>query len=216
MPRNLLTRRPLVQRHPVVRVRLAAPAPKIFVVGGSRSGKSAFAQKMAERWRGPLLFVATLAVRDEESRSRVAAHRQKRSSRWHTVDAGVDLAACLSACPEASCVLVDSLGTWVSGVLCHCFEGQGEVAPAHDAAGDAATMDALAKGLLDFSKAVRDSRRPVIVVSDEVGLGLVPPDAMGRVFRDVLGLANQTLAAQADEAYFLSCGLPLRLKGRPS
>ena len=214
MARNILSRRAPEGRSPVVRVRLAAPAARILVVGGARSGKSAFAQAMAERFPGTLLYVATMVESDPESQERVRSHRERRGPRWKVVEAGTSLASALSACPEASCVLVDSLGLWVSGVLCGLLGQGGETGD--DEEREAGRMETLTRETIAFVEAFRATRRPVIVVTDEVGMGLVPPDRLSRSFRDALGLVNQGVGQAATEAYLVSCGLPVRLKGRGS
>jgi len=185
--------------------RLYVPA-RVFVVGGTRSGKSDFAQSLAESWSPCRLYVATLAAGkdDAEMQARIAAHRAKRGAGWLTVEAGSDLAASLEKEPQAGAVLVDSLSTWLSGLLCGMYDGVQE--PVSD--------DFLSERMDAFCRAFASSRRPVAVVSDETGLGMVPADPLSRRFRDWLGLFNQRVARAARDAYFITCGIPVLLKGR--
>lgn len=179
-----------------------------FVTGGARSGKSAFAQNAALARAGDnVLFVATLretdAVRDDaEMRSRIARHQASRPASWRTLVLGDDLRAIAQAVHEqrARCVLLDCLSLYVSGVL---FMDSQPPAQPEDAAGEATQR---------LLSALRATGVDAIVVSNEVGMGIVPDNAWSRAYRDALGRANQLLAASADAAYLLVSGLSLRLK----
>lgn len=174
----------------------------VLFVGGASSGKSLIAEQCAERLGTNRLYVATLTARDAESAAKIGAHRARRGASWRTVDTGADLARCLDACPECDVVLVDSAGVWVAGLICGVYASTDI---------SAYTVDTYLDNLV---RAVRASRRPVVLVSDEVGMGLVPADRASRTFRDVLGAVNRRLAEVADHVFFVSCGLPLRLKGQ--
>ncbi len=173
----------------------------VLVLGGARSGKSHFALKMAEGLGERVLFVATAAPGDEEMRRRIAIHQKDRPTRWRTVEVLTGAGeAILREAGDAQVVVVDCLTLLLSNLW-----GGEEVA------GDVLEGRVLAEveGLVG---AARSLATPLIVVSNEVGLGLVPPYPVGRVYRDLLGLANQRLAESADEVYLLVAGLPQRLK----
>ncbi len=172
-------------------------------VGGAASGKSAAAERRACGLAESRLYVATLKPADEESEHRVARHRVRRDGSWKTVEAGADLAATLGACPECGVVLVDGLGAWMSAMLCGI----------HGRATDPEKeLAARFQDFLDALEALEECGRPVVVVSEEVGMGLVPADAVSRTFREELGCANQRLAAVAKEVVLVACGLELPLK----
>jgi adenosyl cobinamide kinase/adenosyl cobinamide phosphate guanylyltransferase len=162
-----------------------------LVLGGARSGKSAYAERLTEALSGPVTYVATLHVGgDADLAERVARHRARRPAPWRTVEAGPDLAAELRAL-EGS-VLLDSLGPWVAA-----HAGSGSV--------DAAALCA----------ALRERTGDTVVVSEEAGLGVHPSSASGREFRDVLGLLNQAVAEVADRAVLVVAGRVLPLEKAP-
>ena len=168
------------------------------MLGGTRSGKSAYAEGMLDP-AGPALYVATArgvdpAV-DPEWADRVAAHRDRRPAHWRTVE-DADLPAVLAAGPGEP-VLVDDLATWVTGLL--------------DDAGWARGAPGVAQGREQLVAAVSRFEGHLVLVSAEVGLGVVPSTSSGRRFRDELGAVNQALAAVCDEVWLLVAGLPLRL-----
>jgi adenosylcobinamide kinase/adenosylcobinamide-phosphate guanylyltransferase len=170
----------------------------VLVLGGARSGKSRFAQELAQERGERVLFVATAAPGDEEMKRRIALHRQGRPTRWRTVEALTGAGeAILHEAGDAQVVVVDCLTLLLSNLWVGAEEPLEE------------RVLAEVEGLVT---AARELSAPVIVVANEVGLGLVPPHPAGRAYRDLLGLANQRLAQQADEVYFLMAGLPLRLK----
>ncbi len=171
----------------------------ILVLGGARAGKSDFAQGLAERGNRVLL-VATAEARDEEMAQRIAAHRQRRPAQWDTLEEPVDLAASLGpVVREYDTVLLDCLTLWVSNLM-----GRREGTP--DSEPD---TRALVEQLLQLYEG---GSATWIVVSNEVGWGVVPPPALGRAFIDALGLVNQMVAARADRVYFMAAGLALELK----
>jgi adenosylcobinamide kinase/adenosylcobinamide-phosphate guanylyltransferase len=172
-------------------------AELIFITGGARSGKSAFAQRRAETHSGPLLFVATAAAGDAEMAARIARHRQARGSRWTTLEEPLDLAGRLPAAAAGNgAILVDCLTLWLSNQLFHLRE---EPAPV------LAAMHTLLGTLPQLAA-------PLYLVSNEVGGGIVPENQLARQFRDLAGEANQLAAAAADEAWLVVAGLPVRLK----
>lgn len=158
-----------------------------LVLGGTRSGKSALAERLVSGLGPAVTYVATAVVEDDDMAERVARHRARRPASWSTVEAGRDLAGALRRCPDGP-LLVDSLGTWVAATPDLCVD---------------------ADGLCD---ALRSRTGPTVVVSEEVGLGVHPPTDVGRRFVDVLATLNQRVAAVADEALLVVAGrvLPLR------
>jgi adenosyl cobinamide kinase/adenosyl cobinamide phosphate guanylyltransferase len=168
----------------------------LLVTGGARSGKSRYALQRAQQL-GSTLYVATAPITDDEMAARVQQHRAERPPDWETLESRYDLAsAILTRLRDQAGVLVEDLGTLVSNLL---------VERAADEALVDAEVEALG-GLADSHEVT------LIVVSQEVGLGVVPPTELGRRFRDLLGRANQRLAARADEVVFVVAGLPMTLK----
>lgn len=176
----------------------------ILVLGGARSGKSAFAQRMAQEQGGDhVLYVATAEAGDQEMERRIAQHRRSRPESWRTLEAPRDVAAAIlrqaSDCPV---VLVDCLTFLVSNLM---VAAQDPFATEIEAV-VRAEVEALAACTAKLSG-------DLVIVSNEVGMGLVPPYPLGRAFRDVAGRANQDLAQKADEVYLLVAGIPMTLKG---
>jgi adenosylcobinamide kinase/adenosylcobinamide-phosphate guanylyltransferase len=168
----------------------------LLVLGGARSGKSRHAQALAEAGGGPLTFIATAQAFDDEMRDRIARHRADRDARWTTVEAPVALAEAVAAADVAGgCVLIDCLTLWASNLLL------GEE-------NWAARLDALIAALAR-------ARGRTILVSNEVGLGIVPDNALARRFRDIAGTINQRVAAAADAVDLMVAGLrvPVKLGG---
>lgn len=176
----------------------------ILVLGGARSGKSDYAQALAQSTGGDrVLFVATAEARDDDMQRRIAVHRQSRPAAWHTLEVPLNLAAALQQCEsDAAVVLVDCLTLLVSNIILALGETP-DPARAEGAVQD--EVEALVH-VCDQGAAT------LIVVSNEVGLGLVPDNALGRLYRDLLGKANQKLAARAETVYFMVAGLAVELK----
>jgi adenosylcobinamide kinase/adenosylcobinamide-phosphate guanylyltransferase len=178
--------RPFHRPHPEVR------AVKTLVLGGARSGKSRFAEGLARDFEGPRTYIATAEPFDDEMRQRIARHREQRAADgWTTLEAPLDPAAAIRG--AEGLVLLDCVTVWLGNLMHH---GR-DIAPAVD-------------GLL---AALMEAQSRVVLVSNEVGLSIVPENAMARRFRDEQGIANQKLAGAVDEVFFVAAGLPLRLKG---
>jgi adenosylcobinamide kinase / adenosylcobinamide-phosphate guanylyltransferase len=161
---------------------------RVLVLGGSRSGKSGFAESLVAD--APAVdYVATAADRrdDEEWASRIAAHRDRRPATWRTIETA-DIAGELRR--DGPAVLIDSITLWVAGELGAQFAARAD----------------------DLCAAWAATSRFAVAVSDEVGSGVVPATASGRLFRDALGEVNQRLAARADEVHLVVAGIPMRLK----
>lgn len=165
----------------------------LLVLGGARSGKSRFAQARVEAVPGRLCYIATGQAFDAEMTERIARHKDDRGPRWTTLEEPLDLAAAIDrAAREAEAVLVDCLTLWLSNLM---------LAEMALEAPTAALCEAIAR-----------CERPLALVSNEVGLSIVPENALARRFRDEAGRLNQRIAALADEVQFVAAGLPLKLK----
>jgi adenosyl cobinamide kinase/adenosyl cobinamide phosphate guanylyltransferase len=167
------------------------------LLGGARSGKSTLALRRASTFGGPVVFVATGEARDGEMEERIARHRAERPAGWKTVEAPLDLAGALERdVPPGACAIVDCLSLWVANLL---QRGDDEEAIVRRAAG-VAVFAAARPG-------------PTIAVSNEVGMGVVPPYELGRRYRDVLGRVNAAWVDVAAEAALVVAGRPLALGG---
>jgi adenosylcobinamide kinase / adenosylcobinamide-phosphate guanylyltransferase len=166
-----------------------------LILGGARSGKSTHALRLASAYHD-VLFVATAEPGDDEMAARIDRHRAERPAHWRTLEAPGGRARALAATPPAPAVVLDCVTLWVSNLL--LAEGANwEIA--------AAELDALLKWY-------RAGQSHLIVVSNEVGLGLVPPDPVSRTYREWLGWFNQRLAAEADQVYLAVAGLLVDIK----
>ena len=171
----------------------------ILVLGGARAGKSTFAQNLAEN-ASRVLFVATAEALDDDMAERIAVHRSQRPAGWETLEEPVDLSASLDPIVnDYDTVLVDCMTLWVSNLMLQSEDKQQK----------GSDILAMARQLLDLY----ESGQPTwIMVSNEVGWGVVPPTTQGRVFRDTLGRVNQLVAARADRVYLMVAGIALELK----
>jgi adenosylcobinamide kinase/adenosylcobinamide-phosphate guanylyltransferase len=174
-----------------------------LVLGGARSGKSLFAENLAEQLGERVLYVATAQSLDEEMRERVRKHRERRPERWRTLEAARQVGKAIRETVHPDeVILLDCLTLLVSNAT---LEG-GEEASLEEAQ---PRVDAEIEDLL---RVFQDHAAPVIVVSNEVGMGGVPLYPLGRVYQDLLGWANQQLAAEATQVYLMIAGLPVNIK----
>lgn len=172
-------------------------AQSTYITGGARSGKSRYAQSLAEACPGPLLYVATAGIHDAEMAERVRLHQADRADRWSTLEEPLWLAERLPAASAGQgALLLDCVTLWLTNLLFHHGE---EVAPV------LAEVDR-------FIATLAQLQAPLFLVSNEVGAGIVPDHPLGRLFRDLAGTVNQRLAAVSDQAWLVVSGLPLRLK----
>jgi len=171
-----------------------------LILGGARSGKSRHAAQRASAGALPVTLIATAEGLDDEMRTRIARHRAERDPKWKTIEAPHDLPRQLIVhARPGQCVIVDCLTLWLTNRLLAAPDAQG------DEAGEAASAELLA--------ALKRCGGRLILVSNEVGLGLVPDTPLGRAFRDAQGRLNQAIAAMAQRVVFVAAGLPLVLKG---
>ncbi len=174
----------------------------ILILGGARSGKSALAERLAAARSTDVLFVATATADDAEMAERIARHRASRPAMWRTLEAPTGIAQAVAATkPAPEIVVLDCVTLLVSNLLLQ-----------HEAAGLAAVQAAVEAEITALCALSLTEQTTWLVVSNEVGMGLVPPYPLGRAYRDLLGRANAQLAARADRAYLLVAGLPLDLK----
>lgn len=170
-------------------------AISLLVLGGARSGKSRYAQARAEAFDAELVFIATAQAFDDEMQHRIERHREDRGPRWRTVEEPIALSdAIVAHSSPRTVVLVDCLTLWTSNLLLgdHDIEHAGQ----------------------DISRAIAMATGPLIFVSNEVGLGIVPDNPLARRFRDVAGTLNQIVAATVTEAVMMFSGLRLHIKGQ--
>ena len=176
-----------------------------LVLGGVRSGKSAFAEQLVRQLDQPTWYLATGQVTDAEMAERIRRHRESRPATWTTVEEPLELAGALASAlketSKPSAVLIESLDTWVSNLLL-----QHESQPAPD-------LESLTMSQVDqLLKVVQHPSTSVVMVSSEVGLSLVPPNQLGRRLQDLLGLVNQRVAVAANQVYLVVAGIPVGIK----
>ncbi len=181
----------------------------ILVLGGARAGKSAFAQGLAQTMGRRVLCVVTAQPHDEEMRRRIRHHKQRRPAAWRVVEEPLVVAQALGPfLDEADVVLIDCLTVWVSNLLLAALP-EGSIENFRQAE---AAEKAVNRAVEDLLARYREGGASFVVVSNEVGMGLVPEYPLGRLYRDCLGRANQQVAAQADRVYYLVAGLALDWK----
>ena len=186
------------------------------MLGGARSGKSTYAEKRASEIGGEdVLYVATSEIRDEEMRERVEKHREQRPSTWRTIEAPTDVAKAIrKANPaEAKVILLDCLTLLATNQLLKAAGPENDVfdEPSSDPFDKQIEQD-LVREVQDLIKLANEWDAEFLIVSNEIGLGIVPAYALGRAYRDILGRANQILAEYADEVLFMVAGIPMKVK----
>jgi adenosyl cobinamide kinase/adenosyl cobinamide phosphate guanylyltransferase len=169
--------------------------PFTFLIGGARSGKSSLAVRLASAFDGPVVVLVTAEPRDEEMAERIRAHRAARPAAWKTVEAPLELLPAIRDVGEPSCVILDCLTLWVSNTL---------------EAGD--SEDEIDREARAIASTLAERTAPAIVVSNEVGLGIVPANELARTYRDVLGRVNGSFAAAASRSFLVVAGRGLPLE----
>lgn len=172
----------------------------ILVTGGSRSGKSRFALELAEKTTSKRLFLATSPAVDKEFDERIVLHKKEREGRgWQTVEEEIDLCSVIDEKKEEiELFLIDCLTLWVNNLL---FKNNNEL-----------SLDELKDECSNLIEKIKEYAGTVILVTNEVGLGVVPENKLARLYRDLVGSCNQLIAAEADRVFLVSCGIPLQLK----
>ena len=173
-----------------------------LITGGSRSGKSAFAQQQAEQIDGPRLFIATCPRIDPEMDERILRHQEDREGLgWQTAEVPLRLTEKLERIPTGTTVLIDCLTLWINNLMYEAEQKEQEISENR--------MSALAE---ELARAARKHQGQVFLVTNEVGLGIVPDNPLVRRYRDLVGRSNQIIAAFADQVFLVSCGIPMQLK----
>jgi len=174
-----------------------------LILGGARSGKSSHAQSLAEVTGKPVTFLATAQALDEEMSTRIQKHRSERPASWETLEVPCDLAPQVPQI-KSDVVLLDCVTLLVSNLLMQFVKDE--------LVEEAPFMLAVQKEIEDLIAAIHQQDQDWLIISNEVGLGLVPPYQMGRLYRDALGWANQRLAREADQVLFMVAGIPMVVK----
>ncbi len=168
----------------------------LFIIGGARSGKSSYALELGSGFPGRKGFIATAEAFDEEMKERISLHQKTRPLEWETIEEPVDLSKRLQNIADSyDVVIVDCLTLWLSNML----EREGDSGHIKTAIGH-------------LTSVLKDLSYKVIIVSNEVGLGIVPGNKIARLFRDLGGWMNQRVASVADEVYLVTCGIPMKIK----
>jgi adenosylcobinamide kinase/adenosylcobinamide-phosphate guanylyltransferase len=174
---------------------MTSPLPRLtLVLGGARSGKSRYGEQLVTSTPSPWTYIATAEARDDEMRTRIDTHIARRGAGWTTREVPLNLTQAINDSPAATPVLVDCLTLWLSNVMLADLNVDKERAA--------------------LCAALRAAAGPLVLISNEVGLGIVPETPLGREFRDAQGCLNAEVAAIADHVVFLAAGLPLILKPR--
>jgi adenosylcobinamide kinase/adenosylcobinamide-phosphate guanylyltransferase len=171
----------------------------ILILGGARSGKSSFAVRQAKKLssRGSVVvYVATAYSLDEEMKRRIERHRKSRPASWKTIEERIDISRILAKLGKASVVIIDCLTILISNLL---LSGKGEVA--------------ILRKMKELFRTLKKRKFTTLIVSNEVGMGIVPENRLGRSFRDIAGQTNQIVAELADDVYLLEAGIPVKIKG---
>ena len=169
----------------------------IFVTGGARSGKSGFAARLAEEAGGRPTYLATATPDDSEMSARIERHKAERGVGWDTVEEPIEVAAALAGIKTDGAVVLDCITLWLTNLLMEDLEGFESVA---------------VEKAEELIRVLRGLDCTAVVVSNEVGMGIVPDNALARRFRDAAGTVNRMLASAADEVYLVVSGQPLRIK----
>ena len=178
----------------------------ILVTGGARSGKSQFVLAQATKINKSTLFVATAEAGDEEMRTRIEAHKKNRPTNWRTLEARINLSDGIAKnIGDAQVVIIDCITLLTNNIFMDNISHPGKF----DASKVEKYINTEINGLLAFAK---QSKARFFIVTNEIGMGIVPEHPMSRLYRDLLGKANQHLAQKADEVYLLIAGIPIKVK----
>ena len=175
-----------------------------LILGGARSGKSSYAQSLAEETGKSVTFLATAQALDDEMSMRIRKHKVERPKHWQTYEVPLDIAAHIKEI-QSEVVILDCITLLLSNLLMEFVKD--------DLVEEAPFMQAVQKEMEELLSTIRGSKHDWLIISNEVGLGLVPPYQMGRVYRDGLGWANQRLAREAERVIFMVAGIPMIVKG---
>jgi len=174
-----------------------------LLLGGARSGKSSYAQTLAEESGKSVTYLATAQALDDEMSARIQKHQSERPAHWQTLEIPLELASHVGEI-KSDLVILDCMTLLATNLLMQFVKD--------DLVDEAPFAEAIHKEVADLLAAIRASNQDWIIISNEIGLGLVPPYQMGRVYRDLLGWANQHLAREADKVIFIVAGIPMVVK----
>lgn len=174
-----------------------------LILGGARSGKSSYAQTLAEETGKSVTFIATAQALDEEMSARIQKHRAERPAAWETIELPFNVAACVQQI-KSEVVILDCVTLLLSNLVMQFVKD--------DLVSEGPFMQAVQNEIEQLIEQIREQRQDWYIISNEVGLGLVPPYQMGRVYRDGLGWANQQLAREADKVILMVAGIPTVIK----
>ena len=181
----------------------------IYITGGAKSGKSKFAEKLAFK-KEKRVYLATSVPFDSEMKKRVEKHKEQRGENWITIEAYKNLDEVLKKTEEnTEVILLDCLTNMISNIMFEIYSGDWDSIPDNITEKIEKTVFSEVSKILDFNKSYKGD---IIVVSNEVGMGLVPENPLGRYFRDIAGSMNQIIAGEADEAYLVVSGIPVKIK----
>ncbi len=167
-----------------------------FILGGARSGKSSYALGLAKKSKGKVIFIATCQPKDAEMKKRIKAHKRARPLSWQTVEEYINIDQAIEKTSgKCVCLVIDCLTLWVSNLILAGYN-----------------QDKIADKINKVLSSLKKIKAKAIIVSNEVGLGIVPQNKLGRYFRDAAGRINQIVVGQADEVFFMLSGLPLKLR----
>jgi adenosylcobinamide kinase/adenosylcobinamide-phosphate guanylyltransferase len=182
-----------------------------FIIGGSRSGKSSFALQEASKLDGQKVYIATAEALDEEMKQRIEKHKAERGSEWDTVEEPVAISSLLLELKNKySAILLDCLTIWLSNLLIKTQNTELRTQTVEDSIAE--LIDTLQKQKKE-QRAASDERR-LVIVSNEVGMGIVPENKLARQFRDLAGTLNQKVAEIANEVYMVTAGIPVKIKAQ--
>jgi adenosylcobinamide kinase/adenosylcobinamide-phosphate guanylyltransferase len=174
----------------------------VLILGGARSGKSSYAQSLAEATGQFVTFIATAQALDEEMSARIQKHRAERPANWETLEIPFEIASRVQV--KSNIVILDCVTLLISNLLMQFVK--------NDIVDEAPYLAAVQKEINGLISLLRSSDQDWLIISNEVGMGLVPPYQMGRVYRDAIGWANQRLAREADKVIFMVAGIPTTIK----
>lgn len=175
-----------------------------LILGGARSGKSSYALRLAEESRKSVTFIATAQAFDDEMSARIQKHKSERPADWETLELPLNIASNVEKI-KTELVILDCITLWLTNLMMQFVKD--------DLVDEAPFMQAVRTEVEELLTKIKNAKREWLIVSNEVGLGLVPPYQMGRVYRDGLGWANQRLAKEADSVLFMAAGIPMTVKG---
>jgi len=181
----------------------------ILVTGGSRSGKSSYAEILAKKLSKNVMYIATAVPFDDEMKHRVRRHRESRPSNWGTLETYRNLRQVYEVKDKFDVILVDCITVMITNLLFESVTGDFEALNEQEYSN---IEKLILSEFEDFLRAAKENPQTVIMVTNEIGSGLVPEYKSGRIFRDIAGRTNQFIASLSDEVYFTVCGIPMKLK----